>query len=87
MLRNSTVLLSYVQRFLNPILLPTKILSATVGFLAIPDIPEAAQVAATIATYASLGSIIVEGFSIWTRRHQANTSTADSVRRNVILFS
>jgi len=55
--------------------------SATVGFLAIPGIPQAAQVAATIATFASLGSIIVGVFSIW--RHQANTSTANSVRRSV----
>jgi hypothetical protein len=52
------------------------LLSATVGFLAIPGLPEGAQVTATIATFASLGSIIVGVFSIW--RHQAKMSTADS---------
>jgi hypothetical protein len=58
--------------------------SATVGFLAIPGIPEGAQVTATIATFASLGSIIIGVFSIW--RHQAKMSTADSVRCISILF-
>lgn len=47
------------------------------GFLAVPEISEGAQVAATLSTFASLGSIIVGVFSIW--RHQSNTSTKDSV--------
>lgn len=51
---------------------------ATIGFLSVPNTPEGAQVAATLSTFASLGSIIVGVFSIW--RHQANTTTADSVR-------
>ncbi|PPQ65223.1 hypothetical protein CVT26_000200 [Gymnopilus dilepis] len=71
---------SYVERLVREyshfLLISTVLLSATVGFLAVPDVPEGAQVAAYISTFASLGSIIVGVFSIW--RHQANTRTADS---------
>ncbi|KAF8974342.1 hypothetical protein BDZ97DRAFT_1911538 [Flammula alnicola] len=65
-----------VREYSHFLLISTVLLSATVGFLAVPGIPEGAQVAATISTFASLGSIIVGVFSIW--RHQANTKTADS---------
>ncbi len=44
-----------------------------------PNIPKSAAATATISTLASLGSIIVGVFFIW--RHQAYTSTTDSVRR------
>ncbi|KAF8914055.1 hypothetical protein CPB84DRAFT_1840809 [Gymnopilus junonius] len=70
----------YVERLVREyshfLLISTVLLSATVGFLSVPNIPEGAQVAAYISTFASLGSIIVGVFSIW--RHQANTTTADS---------
>ena len=50
---------------------------ATVGFLSVSNLPEGAQVAATVSALTSLGSIIIGVFAIW--RHQANTTTADSV--------
>jgi len=52
------------------------LLSATVGFLAVPNISKGAQVAVTISALNSLGSIIIGVFSIW--RHQTNTGTANS---------
>ncbi|PPQ83302.1 hypothetical protein CVT25_004041 [Psilocybe cyanescens] len=72
---------NYIERLVREyshflLIMMTRSSRATVGFLAVPGIPEGAQVTATISTFASLGSIIVGVFSIW--RHQANTTTADS---------
>ncbi|KAF9534166.1 hypothetical protein CPB83DRAFT_843800 [Crepidotus variabilis] len=72
-----------VREYSNFLLIATVLLSATVGFLAIPSIPELASVAAIVSVLASLGSITVGVFSIW--RHQANTTTTDSFAYIVFL--
>ncbi|KAF8192587.1 hypothetical protein BJ912DRAFT_962460 [Pholiota molesta] len=77
-----------VREYSDFLLISTVLLSATVAFLSVPNLPEGAQVAATISTLASLGSIIVGVFSIW--KHQTSTKIADSftymhnVRHSVI---
>lgn len=45
-------------------------LSATVGFLAIPNIDAISSAAGVVSVFASLGSIIIGVFCIW--QHQAN---------------
>ncbi|KAL0949679.1 hypothetical protein HGRIS_009717 [Hohenbuehelia grisea] len=65
-----------VREYSHFLLISTVLLSATVSFLALPDIAQAARVAGTVSTFTSLGSIIVGVFSIW--RHQTNSRTAAS---------
>lgn len=71
---------TYIERLVREyshfLLISTVLLSATVGFMAVPVIAAPARVAATISAFASMGSLIVGVFSIW--RHQSNAGTADS---------
>ncbi|KAJ6629122.1 hypothetical protein B0H10DRAFT_1987987 [Mycena sp. CBHHK59/15] len=71
---------SYIERLIREythfLLISTVLLSATVGFLAVPGISQPSQITATVSALASLGSMIVAVVAIW--RHQASTRTADS---------
>jgi hypothetical protein len=55
----------------------TVLLSATIGLLSVQDVRGPSKVAAIISAFASLGSIIVGIYSIWT--HQSNTRARDAV--------
>ncbi|KAI0321855.1 hypothetical protein OF83DRAFT_1097593 [Amylostereum chailletii] len=64
----------YTQRLVNEyqdfLLIATVLLSATVGFLAVPDIDAFGRAAGIVSVFASLGSITIGVFCVW--RHQAN---------------
>ncbi|KAJ3992815.1 hypothetical protein F5050DRAFT_1578843 [Lentinula boryana] len=71
---------TYIERLVREyshfLLISTVLLSATVGFLAVPDVSRIVEIAALVSAFSSLGSIIVGVFAIW--RHQAKFRTIDS---------
>ncbi|KAF9055033.1 hypothetical protein BDZ89DRAFT_1055656 [Hymenopellis radicata] len=58
------------------LLISTVLLSATVSFLAVPNVSRGSQMASIISVFSSLGSIVLGVFSIW--RHQGSTKRTDS---------
>ncbi|KAJ4481388.1 hypothetical protein C8J55DRAFT_427607 [Lentinula edodes] len=65
-----------VREYSHFLLISTVLLSATVGLLAVPNVPRIMEIAALVSAFSSLGSIIVGVFAIW--RHQAKFRTVDS---------
>ncbi|EIN10571.1 hypothetical protein PUNSTDRAFT_142552 [Punctularia strigosozonata HHB-11173 SS5] len=65
-----------VREYSDFILIATVLLSATISFLALPEIGRASRSAAIISVFASLGSMIVGSFCVW--RHRSNTGPSSS---------
>ncbi|KAJ8595291.1 hypothetical protein M405DRAFT_929576 [Rhizopogon salebrosus TDB-379] len=72
-----------VQEYSNFLLIATVLLSATVSFLAVPNIEQGGLFACVIATLCSLGSIIVGVFCIWSHQNNTTTSASFSYMHNV----
>lgn len=52
--------------------------SATVGFLAVPDIASHTRAVGTVSVFASLGSIMSGIFFVWRHRQQLSSSNTVS---------
>ncbi|KAH6915305.1 hypothetical protein BKA70DRAFT_1258622 [Coprinopsis sp. MPI-PUGE-AT-0042] len=65
-----------VREYSHFLLISTVLLSATVGFMSIENLPEVSRVAASISALTSMSSIITGVFSIW--QHQVNASQRHS---------